>query len=160
MAEDKDIAGVIAPPPLIFGVPLALGIWLHANNLGWDIATTYLPWMPRAPIGAALAATGAIFITLALLRFRAAETPPEPWEETTALVVSGIYKITRNPMYLGMAMIFFGITLIAACWLLLALFILSVITIDKGVIAREERYMHRKFGDDYDRYRAATKRWI
>lgn len=159
MAE-KDIAGVIAPPPLIYGIPLALGLWLHAQGHDLDVRTLYLPWLGRALSGAALAVAGATFITLALLKFRDAETPPEPWEETKALVVSGIYKITRNPMYLGMAMIFFGITLIAGCLLLLAFFVIAVVTIDIGVIRREEDYMHRKFGEDYDRYRAATKRWI
>ncbi|MBB3764380.1 methyltransferase family protein [Sphingomicrobium lutaoense] len=158
--KDKDIAGVIAPPPLIYGIPLALGLWIHATIGGMDVPETILPWLPRALTGGALAAAGAVIIVLALLRFGQAKTPPEPWEETTALVTGGIYRRTRNPMYLGMALIFFGITLIAACLLLLALFVLAVVVIDRGVIRREESYMERKFGDDYRAYKAATKRWI
>lgn len=158
--KDKDIAGVIAPPPLIFGVPLALGLWVHATIGGLDVSETILPWLPRALTGGALAAAGAVIIVVALRGFSAADTPPEPWEETRALVTGGIYRRTRNPMYLGMALIFFGVTLIAACLLLLFLFAIAIVVIDRGVIRREEAYMERKFGAEYMAYKGATKRWI
>ncbi|MBW0144377.1 methyltransferase family protein [Sphingomicrobium clamense] len=154
---DGKTAGVIAPPPLIFGVTLVVGLVLHAQNLGLDITQD---WPGRAFGGAILCIFGATLIMLAILRFRAAETPPEPWKETTAFVKSGVYRLTRNPMYLGMASIYAGITVIAGCLLLLGLFVPVLVTIHRGVILREEKYLSAKFGDDYDDYRRTTRRWI
>ena len=154
---DENTPGVIAPPPLIFGVPLVVGLALHAQDLGLDITTD---WPGRALGGAILTIFGAALIMLAILRFRAAATPPEPWKETTAFVKSGVYRLTRNPMYLGMASIYLGITSIAGCLVLLALFVPVLVTIHRGVILREETYLSRKFGDDYDAYRRTTRRWI
>ncbi|WP_265569993.1 methyltransferase family protein [Sphingomicrobium nitratireducens] len=157
MGEEKDVAGVLAPPPLIFGVPLVIGLVLHSLDLGLDFTEL---WPVRAIGGGALAVLGATFIVLALLRFRRADTPPQPWEETRAIVTSGVYKVTRNPMYLGMALIFLGIALIAGCYLMLALLGLAVVTVDRGVIAREEAYLTRKFGAAYTDYRKDSRRWL
>ena len=159
-AQPKDIPGVLAPPPLIFGMPLVSGLIFHESFHAFDIPQLWLPWAVRAFGGAAFVIMGAVFIALALLRFRAAETPPEPWEETTALVTSGIYRVTRNPMYLGMALIFFGITTIAGCLALLALLVPTVIVVDRYVIEREEAYLKRKFGAPYEALLATSRRWL
>ena len=156
----KDIAHVLAPPPLIFGVPLVAGLVFHESFHAFDIPQLYLPWAVRAFGGAGFVIMGAIFIVLALLKFRSADTPPEPWEETTALVTGGIYRVTRNPMYLGMALIFFGISVIAGCLLMLALLVPTVIVIDRYVIAREEAYLKRKFGAPYEAFLSTSRRWL
>ena len=157
MSDDKHIAGVIAPPPLIFGIPLIVGLVIHGQDLGLDVTQD---WPGRAIGGAILTIFGAALIMLAILRFRAAGTPPEPWEETTAFVREGVYRLTRNPMYLGMASIYAGITIIAGCFVLLALFVPVIITIHRGVILREEQYLSRKFGAAYDEYCRSTRRWV
>ena len=157
MSGDKDIAGVIAPPPLLFGIPLVLGLALHSQNFGLDIEAD---WPGRALGGGSLCIFGGIMIMLAILRFRAAKTPPEPWKETTAFVREGVYRLTRNPMYLGMASIYLGITIIAGCLILAALFVPVIVAIHRGVILREEKYLSRKFGAAYDDYRSGTRRWI
>lgn len=157
MSDDKDIPGVIAPPPLIFGIPLIVGLVLHGQELGLDINED---WPGRAIGGAILCIFGAALIMLAILKFHAAKTPPEPWKETTAFVREGVYRLTRNPMYLGMASIYLGITVIAGCLILAALFVPVIITIHRGVILREEKYLSRKFGAAYDDYRRLTRRWI
>lgn len=156
----KDIAHVLAPPPLIFGAPLVAGLIFHESFHAFDIPQLWLPWSVRAFGGAGFVILGAVFIVLALLRFRSADTPPEPWEETTALVTGGIYRVTRNPMYLGMALIFFGITVIAGCLLMLALLVPTVFVIDRYVIAREEAYLKRKFGAPYEALLGSSRRWF
>lgn len=157
MSGEKDTAGVIAPPPLVFGVPLVLGLVAHGQGLGLDIEGD---WPGRAFGGAILCVFGAALIVLAVLRFRAAKTPPEPWKETTAFVREGVYRLTRNPMYLGMASIYLGITVIAGCLVLAALFVPAFIAIHYGAILREETYLTRKFGDAYLSYKASTRRWL
>lgn len=158
--KPKDIPHVLAPPPLIFGVPLIAGLVFHESFHAFDIPQHILSWPVRAFGGAAFVVLGATFIVLALLKFRRADTPPEPWEETTALVTGGIYRVTRNPMYLGMALIFLGIAVIAGCLFMLALLVPTLFVIDRYVIAREEAYLTRKFGDPYRALLASSRRWI
>lgn len=164
MTEDaepqKDIPHVLAPPPLIFGVPLVLGLIFHEFVGDIEIKQIWLPWAVRAFGGASFVVLGAVFIALALLRFRAADTPPEPWEETTALVTDGIYRVTRNPMYVGMALMFFGITVIAGSVVMLVLLIPTVIVVDRYVIDREEAYLTRKFGEPYEELLRTSRRWL
>ena len=160
MERSDDIPGVIAPPPLIFGVPLVAGIIFHKMVGGLDVPIEWLSWPIRAFGGAAIVVVGAAFIATALWQFSRAETPPEPWEPTRALTFAGPYRLTRNPMYLGMALIYFGITLIAACLLMLALLIPILFIVDRFVIAREEAYLARRFGASYRDYLARSHRWF
>ena len=89
-----------------------------------------------------------------------ARTPVNPYSPTEALVTSGPYAFSRNPAYVGMAVIFVGIALAAeAPWALLAL-PLALLTIDRGVIQREEPYLERLFGDQYRGYRSRVRRWL
>ena len=119
--ESRDIAGVIAPPPLIFGIPLFVGLIFHELVGGFDFTVRDLPWLVRAAMGPGFVIFGAGLIATAILAFRKADTPAEPWEETRTLTFKGPYRLTRNPMYLGMAMIYFGMSILAGCYLLLAM---------------------------------------
>ena len=80
-------------------------------------------------------------------------TAVEPWKPTTAIVTTGPYRFTRNPAYLGMALTYVGIAVLSsAVWVLLPLPVVLAV-IDRGVIAREERYLERKFGEEYLAYK-------
>jgi protein-S-isoprenylcysteine O-methyltransferase Ste14 len=92
--------------------------------------------------------------------FRRRGTAVEPWKASTALVSEGPYGFTRNPIYLGFAVTYVGLALALNSWLALSLLIPCLILIDRGVIAREERYLSAKFGADYDAYRARVRRWL
>ncbi len=152
-----DNAGVIAPPPLIFLAFLVLGFafgWLlHLPGAG--IAPIY-----RLAVAFVCLALGAGLILAAALRFRSAKTAARPWLPTTAIVSDGIYRFTRNPMYLAMALIHAAAALAADSLIALAMLIPAVLVIEFGVIRREERYLEAKFGEDYRRYKAAVRRWI
>jgi protein-S-isoprenylcysteine O-methyltransferase Ste14 len=93
-------------------------------------------------------------------RLVAAGTNIPPNLPTTALVVDGIYARTRNPLYLGTTLVYLGLSIAAgSLWaILLALPLLWVIYV--GVIAREERYLERKFGDSYRTYKQRVRRWV
>jgi protein-S-isoprenylcysteine O-methyltransferase Ste14 len=96
----------------------------------------------------------------AMLRFRRAGTSMVPLNPSTALVVSGPYRFTRNPMYLGMAFLYVGLAF--ALGVIWALFLLPLViaAVDQLVIAREEAYLVRKFGQPYCDYMARVRRWL
>jgi protein-S-isoprenylcysteine O-methyltransferase Ste14 len=146
-------AGVVAPPPLIFALGLALGFALEAlldgGSFGWA------RWL-----GVVLVVAGGALNLSFIAGFRRADTAVEPWKPTTAIVTDGPYRFTRNPAYLGMALLSAGIVFLAdAPWALLPL-PLVLLVIDRGVIAREERYLDGLFGDEYSAYRRRVRRWI
>lgn len=154
----RDTARVIAPPPLIaLGVVLA-GLALDkAFPIGVTGAVFPRSW--RYAIGAALIAFAAWPMARALWRFRLAGTKPEPWKPTTALVIRGIYKRTRNPMYQAFGLFALGLAFaFGSDWIFLLL-PLGFFVIHFGVVRREERYLAAKFGDDYRNYCARVPRY-
>jgi protein-S-isoprenylcysteine O-methyltransferase Ste14 len=96
----------------------------------------------------------------ALGRFRRAGTPVCTNRPTTALVTVGIYRRTRNPMYVALTLLYAGIALAADSFWALALLAPLLLLMRYGVIAREERYLAREFGARYLEYRAAVRRWL
>lgn len=157
-ATNRDIAGVIAPPPLIFLGFLVLGIALEygvVRTQGLDMPDS-LRWTV-VPI---LLLCGAGLIAAAMRRFRAADTPAPPWQPTTAFVAQGVYRWTRNPMYLGMTLIYLSIGVAADAPVVFWLLFLVMPTIQYGVIQREERYLAAKFGQPYIDYLHSVPRWL
>jgi len=154
-SQADDIPGVIAPPPLIYLGGLGIGFLLEA----W-VSRDSLPGGVRWGLGMAFLAAGLALVLWWASSFRRAGTPMPPYEPTTALVVDGPYRLSRNPGYLSFALIYVGIVLLAdAPWGLLPLpFVLLLV--DRGVIAREERYLEHRFGEDYRALKDRTRRWI
>ena len=153
--QGGDSAGVVAPPPLVYLAGLGAGLALDALLPSAD-----LPAVLRWPVGALLVAVGLSLMATFVGAFRRAKTNVDPWKPTTAIVTDGPYRFTRNPGYLGMALVFSGIALLAdAPWALLML-VPTIAVIDRGVIAREERYLEGKFGQEYLGYRARVRRWL
>ncbi len=150
-----DNPGVIAPPPLIYAGALLVG--LLANRL------SPIPFLPRAlsrALGWPLVLSGLAIGTLGFREMKRAGTNVDPREPTTAIVTGGPYRFTRNPLYLSMTLIYGGITasvnaLPAALLLPLVLHLMR-----RGVMEREERYLERKFGEEYLGYKARVRRWI
>jgi protein-S-isoprenylcysteine O-methyltransferase Ste14 len=151
----RDAPGVIAPPPLIYIGALAIGFGLDAL-----LPSASVPDWLALTAGSVLVLAGGALAVSFLAAFRRARTPVDPYKTTTAIVTSGPYRLSRNPGYLGMALTYAGICLLAgALWALVPL-IAAVIVIDRGVIRREERYLQAKFGQEYLRYKAHTRRWL
>lgn len=151
---DRDAPGVIAPPPLIFLGGLAVGFILEAILPSASIPAA-VNWL-----GVALIIAGIAFAVSFVRAFRHANTNVDPGKPTTAIVTGGPYRITRNPGYLGMALAYTGISLAAsALWPLLTL-VAAVAVVDRAVIAREERYLERKFGPQYTDYKRKVRRWL
>jgi protein-S-isoprenylcysteine O-methyltransferase Ste14 len=151
----RDTAGVIAPPPLIYLGALGIGFGLDSA-----IGTGSLPSTATVPAGAGLIVAGSGLLGSFVRAFGRVHTPTDPYAPSEALVTDGPYRLTRNPGYLGMALTYAGIAIIAnAPWALLPLPAAMAI-IDRGVIAREERYLERKFGAPYVDYKRRVRRWL
>jgi protein-S-isoprenylcysteine O-methyltransferase Ste14 len=157
MKTDQNSAQVGFPPPLVYIGFLLIGAVsdriLNLSGLG-------LPLSLRLWLAAAFAGPGIALILAAMGLFRAAGTPPEPWREVKAFVATGVYRFTRNPMYLGMAGIYLGLALGLNSIAGLLLLPIVIIVIQTQVIAREEAYMTRSFGTPYAEYRERVRRWL
>jgi protein-S-isoprenylcysteine O-methyltransferase Ste14 len=151
----RDSAGVVAPPPLIYLGGLAVGFALEALLPG-----TSVPGLVQWVLGGVLLLAGVGLLGSFNTAFQRKGTAVEPWKPTTAIVTTGPYRLTRNPAYLGMALTYVGIALMSdSLWILLPLPVVLAI-IDRGVIAREERYLERKFGEEYLDFKRSRRRWI
>jgi len=152
-----DVAGVIALPPLIF-----LGFLAAATVLEAVVPLPVLAAraLARYLAGAALAACGFVMIGMGTRRFLAAGTNIPPTLPTTALVVEGIYGRTRNPLYLGTTLVYLGLSVAAGSLWAIVLVVPLLWVINVGVVAREERYLERKFGDAYRAYKTRVRRWV
>lgn len=148
-------SGVWVPPPLLYVLPFLLARLLQA----------LLP-LPLLPAGAAhiaavpLFAAGIVLCIWSIGIFRRAKTSLVPVKPSAALVLSGPYTITRNPMYLGLLCLY----LAAALWLNVpwALLLAPVVVwvVQRMVIEKEERYLEQRFGAAYYDYKARVRRWI
>jgi protein-S-isoprenylcysteine O-methyltransferase Ste14 len=151
----RDHAGVRFPAPLIYLAGLIVGLGAE------QVVGT--PSLPRpAAIGAGVIG-GLLAAALdggAMRRFLRARTPMEPWKPASALVTAGPYRLTRNPMYLGMACLYTGLAMAFGLLWSLALLPVALVMVDRLVIAREERYLERRFGDSYREYRTQVRRWL
>lgn len=149
--------GIIVPPPLIFAGALTAGIMIDRYATG---LSTFIQAPPRYVLAFIAGLIGIGLISAALGKFRSAGTRPEPWQPSSALVATGIYRITRNPMYLGMATVYAGLALAFDSPSALLMLIPVIATIQLGVIKREERYLLGKFDDAYRAYMTQVRRWI
>ena len=132
-ATPRDNAGVIAPPPLLYAVPLLLGMWLHSQ--------VPLPFSRRRQpiLGGIFVGAGFTMGFLTVKTMRRVRTSPSPYDPVRELVTDGPFKVTRNPIYVGLTLIYTGIALLVnTLWPMLLLpMVLKMMRL--GVIEREER---------------------
>lgn len=152
---DDDSPGVLLPPPFLFITALAAGVLVDGNVLRWRHMMHASQW---AGIGVAL--PGLALIGVALAQFRRHKTRPEPWEPASALIAAGPYQLSRNPMYLGMAVATAGFALFFESIVALLLLAVALLVIDRWVVAREEAYLARRFGGEFAAYRKKVRRWL
>ena len=155
--NDTATAGVIARPPLLFLGALLLGI--AADRLlpspfavpGWGVR-----WI----VASSLILVGVALALAAIRNFSRVATPVPTNMPTRALVTTGIHGWTRNPIYVGFFLVYLGIGVAArSAWVLILVLPLAI-TIRYGVVAREEAYLERRFGDAYRDYKTRVRRWL
>lgn len=153
-----DSSGVRVIPPLVYFTGLTAGLLL---NRAWPVRIGSPAMGPALGVaGWVLVAIGLFLPIWAAVLFRRAGTTPIPTRPTTALAFGGPYRFTRNPMYLGMALIQAGVALITNSLWPLVFLVPVLFLIRRFVIDREERYLERKFGEDYLSYKRRVRRWL
>lgn len=153
----NDTSGVRFPPPFI-----AAGVFVVAYAVHWfaPLPLAATPGAAQRTVGWALVALALLLSSGSVFLFRRAGTTPNPLRPTTALVVHGPYRFTRNPMYVAFAVLYIGVTLLVNSAWPFVFFPVMITLLDRLVIVREEAYLEAKFGDAYRSYRARVRRWI
>ena len=155
--EASDHVQLVLPPPVIF-----LGHLLSALVLQWIVPLPIpAPWsLPARILGGLLLLGGLVIAGAAVREMRRLHTSPDPHQAVAALVISGPYRFSRNPIYLGMLLIFLGFTLLAATlWgLLIGPFLIRAVV--RSIIRAEEAYLQGRFKEQYSLYRSLVRRWI
>ena len=152
-----DVPGVLILPRFLYLGFLVAGAGLQVL---WPAALVSTSFPLRVGLGVAVGLLGALIALSGRLQLRRAGTEPPPNRPATALVVDGPYRYTRNPLYLGMTLLYAGIALGANSAWILGLLVPLLIVLHYGVIFREEAYLERKFGDAYRAYKATVRRWL
>lgn len=156
MPAASDSPGVVVRPPLLY-----LGALLVLVALRWAWPVPILASASLAlGVGAALGVAALALGFWAVLTMRSAGTNVDPHRESTTIVTAGPFRYTRNPIYVGFDLLFVGITLALNDGWGLVLLAPLLVVMHVGVIRREERYLERKFGGDYLRYKNDVARYV
>jgi protein-S-isoprenylcysteine O-methyltransferase Ste14 len=154
-APDDTGPNIRLPPPLVYLAGFVVG-WLGSR---WVPTHIVAPDVARA-VGAIPVLAGGLLVGAAIANFQRAGTTVRPDRASRALVIAGPYRITRNPIYVGLALLYIGLAIAAqSLWALLIL-PLVLWVIRTRVIAREEAFLHARFGATYADYQARVRRWL
>jgi protein-S-isoprenylcysteine O-methyltransferase Ste14 len=156
--SDAATSGAIMRPPLLYLACLLAGLALdRVLPLPFTLPeASLIRWM----VGGGLIVGGLAIVAAGIRNFSRADTPVPSNQPVRALVTTGIHGWSRNPIYVGMFLLYAGIGIAARSpWvLILALPLLFILRY--GVVAREEAYLERRFGDTYRNYKARVRRWL
>jgi len=155
MASISDSPGVRVPPPLLYAFAVGGGYVLNRRYplpVGQGLLLSGLAWL--------LVLTAVALTVTGIGTFRRSGTSIVPVRSATALVIAGPYRFSRNPMYLGLAVLTSGIALLLNTWWPILLLAPVLLVVRVFVIGPEERYLQRRFGGEYERYMTHVRRWI
>jgi protein-S-isoprenylcysteine O-methyltransferase Ste14 len=155
--HERDGAAVRFPPPFVYLGAVVLGGLLHGFVFPLRLD---LPLALRIALTAATALLGVALVAAAIGLFRRTGQDPKPWKSTPEIIATGIYRFTRNPMYVGMALLQTSIGIGFGNGWILALLPLVLVAIYVIAIRHEEAYLERKFGTPYLEYKRSVRRWL
>lgn len=143
---------------VVFGVPFLISLALH---FVFPLPLTQgIPRQVLIAVGIVLFLIGIGLIVFARREFARYHQPTDPGQPTSRVMKTGVFSISRNPLYLGGALLFFGIALtMNMVWALVAL-LASMIACHYILIVPEEKYLAAKFGEEYKEYTATVRRWL
>ena len=155
LPPEEDRPGVPIAPPLLFVLPILASLVLE-----WFVPTSFVHGAFRWTLGALIVVAGLALNVGGFVTQKRAGTDPIPFNPSTRIVAHGLYRFTRNPMYIGFALGTLGFAiLVDSAWVLLAVPV-GLVLIDRIVVTREELYLERKFGEEYLTYKRRVRRWI
>jgi len=155
MVNRADNPGVRLPPPLLYAAAV-IGGWLL--NRAWPLpigggtASLIIGWL--------LAGAWAILTASSVGLFRRRQTSMIPIRPANVLVITGPYKMTRNPMYVALALLTVAFAFFLNTWWPVVLLVPTLVAVQHFVIVPEENYPRRRFGAEYDEYVRRVRRWL
>jgi protein-S-isoprenylcysteine O-methyltransferase Ste14 len=155
MSDGNDVPNVEIIPPLVYLAGIVIGflatIWMPTKVVPNSVAWT---------VGGILTCCGAVLAGSAILKFKDMGTTVRPDRAASTLVISGPYNMTRNPMYLGLALVYLGMTIAGQSVWALILLPVVLIVIQRGAIEPEEAFLEKRFGANYIGYKERVRRWL
>lgn len=142
------------PPTFVL---LALGVMIGFHFL--IPVATVIPW-PWRLVGIVPLGFGVMINVMADGAFRKAGTTVKPFQQSSALVMDGVYSLNRHPMYLGIVLVVVGMACFMGSLTPFVVVPLLVFLLDRRFIRIEERMLEDRFGEDWLRYKARVRRWI
>jgi len=143
---------------VVFGIPFLIGIGLHffaPLSLSQGILRQVL-----IPVGILLIIIGIGIVVLARREFAQYGQPTDPGHPTSKIVKTGLFAISRNPLYLGSVIVLLGFVLTLNIFWALGTLLVSVVLCHYILIIPEEQYLAAKFGKEYEEYIASVHRWF
>ncbi len=153
--SDKELTGIRVPPVLHFLSFLVVGILLDRLR-----PAPFLPTAVARLLGAGIMSLAFATLAWAGLHLRRANTTHDHHVHSTAMVSEGPFRISRNPIYLGLLGLMIGLAFRGNSLWLLAMVVPPFIVLNRWVVPREEAYLERMFGDAYRRYLRNVRRWL
>jgi protein-S-isoprenylcysteine O-methyltransferase Ste14 len=155
VSAETDHAGVVVRPPLLYG-----GVILFVLFLRWFWPLPMFSHPTNLWIGGVLLVLGVAIVATGRRAMKSGGTNVDPYKPSTAIVQSGLFRFTRNPLYLGLTLLYLGLTIMFNTWWGFVLLVPVVLIMHWGVVRREEVYLERKFGDSYRGYRSRVRRYF
>ena len=157
MENKKDSPGVYTPPPLVYAITFIMALVMQ-KRFPIDDSLFHRQWTKM--LGGLLLVTALFFLARSLGQFFQSKNTVVSIKPATSLQTTGIYGMTRNPMYLGLAIVFLGITCFIGNWWNIILFPLLLLIVQEYIIKREEKYLQRRFEQEYLDYKSKVRRWL
>ena len=143
---------------VVFGIPFLISIALH-YIVPFSTPQGILR-LAFIPVGIILLIIGIVIVVLARREFANYGQPTDPGHPTGKIVKTGVFSVSRNPLYLASVFIFLGIALTFYMPWALVMLLVSIVLCHIVLIIPEEKYLAAKFGDEYEEYTASVHRWI
>lgn len=160
MKNEKSLSkgpGVIIPPPLFYVLFYFTAVFIQKhfpiNNSMFQFRLIKIP-------AVLFFAAAAYFIFSSLILFYKTKNTVVLIKRATSLQTSGVYRLTRNPMYLGLALVYLAVVCLDGNWWHIILFPLLILFIQEYIIRKEEKYLELEFGTEYLKYKQQVRRWI
>ncbi len=156
VSRDADAAVVRIPPPLVYLAALGLALVLHV----------FLPFRLALPVPVRIGGAGLIggfgvaLVLVAVGAFRRTGQSPKPWKTTPEFIATGMYRVSRNPMYVGMGLVLIALGIGLANGWIPVLVPAVLVVVHQTAIRPEEAYLEKKFGDSYRTYKHQVRRWL
>lgn len=157
MENKKDHPGIYIPPPLFYAITFLASVFIQKLV---PIHKEFFYTLISKIIGSIIIVTGLFFNFPALHQFFKTKNTVVTIKPANSLQTSGIYSVTRNPMYISLILFYTGLSFIIGNWWNFILLLLLFLVVQEYIIKREEQYLQRRFGQEYLDYKSKVRRWL